>query len=64
MQAFKCDRCGKYMDSTMHMFKFTYFVLKGNRTGSPHLDLCRECMAELNDWMDEKQEGEEDDSED
>ena len=48
------------MDSTLHMFNFDYFVTRGNKPSSIALDLCRECMKELNDWM----EGEEDDSED
>lgn len=63
MKAYKCDRCGKYMDSTIHMFNFDYFVTRGNNPSTTALDLCRDCMKELNDWM-EKKEGEEDDSED
>lgn len=53
MEAFKCDRCGKYYDAyTVNYGYFkdeVYVIFK--ESNDTRLDICDECMHELKNWF-------------
>ena len=55
MEAFKCDRCGKYYDAyTVRDVYFKDEVYEIFKEGyNTPLDLCSECMHDLNNWVNE-----------
>lgn len=52
--AYKCDRCGKYYDVD-GLVRTGISVVYGPLVSSEY-DLCKECMAELVKWLNERKE--------
>ena len=47
MNAYKCDRCGKYYDDSTSLIGPTLYKSKNTRM----FDLCEECKASLTRWL-------------
>lgn len=49
MNAYRCDRCGKYYDDTTGM----QILIKNGAIGLPDdvLDLCPECKRTVEQWL-------------
>lgn len=55
MEAFKCDRCGKYYDEytvSNGYFKEVYVIFR--KSDDTRLDICDECMHDLNNWFNDE----------
>ena len=49
MQAYKCDRCGKFY--TDNDYSKNYYVTKTPNIPANCLDLCNDCYGELHEWL-------------
>lgn len=54
MKAFKCDRCGKYYSKSTKNCKYQVGEYDEKHKMYMYIDLCDGCLAELNDWMENK----------
>jgi hypothetical protein len=52
-RAYKCDRCGAYYEGSARRILYTSST--GAETYGTY-DLCRECVGEFNEWLEEKQD--------
>ena len=55
MEAFKCDRCGRFYERTSHR----KYLLRENINSSKILDLCANCNVQLNIWVSNEEENDE-----
>lgn len=62
MRTIACDICGKVLNFNVHYVRadFNDVIIKNDEAASPynlHLDLCVDCMAELDGWIRARRDG-------